>query len=246
MDAQPKKSLSTAIREWTQFLLLLFASIWGVYTFIYKEITAPKSAPINITLDVQARRAGLSAMRARPKTQQLIAIELKVVAKNPSVRTVFLLRNFWVAYASNVEARAADDDESTDKEVLESVNSTDGAIQMDRHSSLINTKIVASGTLFVDEQLRPGESISRTIVFRIPNGQYDQVEISTHIPTAATGGVELEWLYDSEKVQFTPKLYRIDSSSKRQEIPLNEADSLEHKHFEFQSATSSSAISLWR
>jgi hypothetical protein len=194
-------------------LLLLFASIWGVHTFIYKEITAPKSAPINITLDVQVRKAGAGNIRGRQKKEQLIAIELKVVAKNPSSRTVYLLRNLWVAHASNIEARTSEDDEFIDKEVIESLNSLEGTSQMERHTSLVNTKIVASGRLFVDDVLKPGEAISRTVIFHLPSGLYDHVQIWTTIPTSATGGIESDWQYDQKNFTFTAKLYRIDASS---------------------------------
>jgi hypothetical protein len=181
MDAQPKESLPISIRQWTQFLLLLFAAAFGVYTFHFKEVAAPKSAPINITLDVQTRRAGAGNTRGR-QNERLTAIELKVAAKNPSSRTVYLLRNIWYASASNIEARP-DDDRLLDKEVTESVNSPEQMLE--RHSVMVNRTIVASGILFVDNLLRPGETISRTVVFHNPNELYDQVYFNILITTAA-------------------------------------------------------------
>jgi hypothetical protein len=243
MDAQPKKPVTTTFREWTQFLLLLFAAAWGVYTFIYKEITAPKAAPINISLEVQARRVGADNIRGRQQKEQLIAIELKVVAKNPSSRTVYLLRPIWFASAGNIEARTTNNDESLDDEIVKSLNSGQKMV-MERHTLLLNAKIVAAGVLFVDDLVRPGEAISRTVIFHIPKELYDHVTIFTEIPTAGTEGIDIEWQYDSTTVEFTRKLYRTDASSQRQEIPEDRL--LVDKTLEIQSAESSAELSLWR
>jgi hypothetical protein len=243
VDTQPKQLIGSVIRDWIQIVVILFATAFGVYQFVFKEMWSPKAAPINVTLDLQARKAG-ETRNPVPK-RQLIALEIKVTAKNPSSRTVYLLTNFWVAHASNITTRSDMDDESINKEVVQALNSGDGNLQMERHSELENTTIVASGTLFKDKYLRPGEAITRTIIFYIPRGRYEHVQVSAHIPTAAIEGIELEWEYDPEKLTFSPKLYRKDATDKPQEIPAGKGGIYEDKELEYQAAESSADISLW-
>lgn len=69
MDNAPRKSTADTFREWVQFGLILLASIWGVYTFVYKEIVVPANRPasleISATLVELGRTKDLALVRAR-------------------------------------------------------------------------------------------------------------------------------------------------------------------------------------
>jgi hypothetical protein len=245
MDDQPsKKAFETRLREWTQFILILFAAGWGVYTFVYKEFTVPKSAPINISMTLEARNLGVRDSKIRAKERPLQAIELKVTAKNPSTRNIHLLRSVWMASGLKVAQRKARDDDSIKQDIGNGFNSN-GITQVERHSALETSEVVAAGNLFDDDELRPGESIARTIVFFVPRGAYDLVEVYTHIPTVAVGGIDLQWEVEDD-LSITPHLFRVAKDLTRTEIPLGKDKLFADHGLEYQSAESRSRISLWR
>jgi hypothetical protein len=136
-----------------------------------------------------------------------------------------------MASGANVSRRVEDDEESIKAEIEGAANSSGGLDAFARHSNVDATEIVASGALFMDEVLRPGETINRTIIFFVPVGAYDLLEVSTHIPSVAIPGIELQWELD-EDLSFKSRLFRLDNYS--------------DKDIEYQIAESRSSISLWR
>ena len=64
-----KKSAAQAIREWVQFLTIIFVAGFGVYQFVQKEILIPSRRPavliMDATLDPIGRRGNLVLLRAR-------------------------------------------------------------------------------------------------------------------------------------------------------------------------------------
>jgi hypothetical protein len=254
-DTPSQKTFETLFREWTQFILILFAAGWGVYTFVYKEFTVPKSAPINISMTLEARNLGVRVPTLRAKEQPLQAVELRITARNPSARNIHLLRNVWVAAGLTVTQHDADDDASMKQEFANGINSSDELIQVWRHSAVETSEVVAAGILFVDDELRPGESIARTIVFFVPRGAYDLIEVSTHIPSVAIAGIDLEWEVQDDfaikphlfrMASIKPRLFRGAKDSPRTEIPSDKAGHLSDRSLEYQLAVSRSSISLWR
>jgi hypothetical protein len=56
-------------------LAILLAGAWAVYTFVYKEIIIPMTAPINLTMDLELKRidqiaAGVCPAPGRPRLSQ--------------------------------------------------------------------------------------------------------------------------------------------------------------------------------
>src|SRR6266513_4802955 len=100
----PKRSLGERLNTWVQTIGILIAAAWGVYTFVHKEITAPRAAPVNISLDLQLKKLG-----ANEPNKELVAVELKASATNPSTREIHLLPNLWTAYGINVVAAKPND-----------------------------------------------------------------------------------------------------------------------------------------
>jgi hypothetical protein len=64
-----KKAIGNIIRDWVQFVLLLFASVWGAYTFVYKEIIVPANRPATLaisgSLDELGCKGNFVLVRAR-------------------------------------------------------------------------------------------------------------------------------------------------------------------------------------
>ena len=130
-------------------------------------------------------------------------------------------------------------------EVVDSVNSEGDIPQFERHSELSVSKLVASGGLFADELLRPGETITRTIVFFVPMGTYDVLDVVTEIPSVAVPGIELQWdVQDDWSIKA--KLYAMKRNQTRTEVPTNKLGDYTDSGLEFQTAESHSRVSLWK
>jgi hypothetical protein len=73
MESGPSKPTPEKVREWVQFALLLFASVWGTWwgyhTFVYKEIIVPSKRPaalaISGSLEEVGRKGDMVLVRAR-------------------------------------------------------------------------------------------------------------------------------------------------------------------------------------
>jgi hypothetical protein len=53
-------SVGEVIRSWIPPIGIVIAAVWGVYTFIYKEIIIPQSAPVNVSIGLQIQEAGIA------------------------------------------------------------------------------------------------------------------------------------------------------------------------------------------
>ena len=98
MARSSERTIGQEVNTWVQTFGILVAAAWGVYTFIYKEIVLPKSAPVNISVNLELKTIGPSNPQETEAKKQLIAVEMKVSATNPSPREVYLLPSIWFAY----------------------------------------------------------------------------------------------------------------------------------------------------
>jgi hypothetical protein len=245
------KSIAISLRERGQFLLLLFAAAWGVYTFIQKEVIEPKSVPINVSVTLEARQGGPNPTGISKAESHLVALEIKATARNPSTRTVYLLKTIWYATASTVVQRKVPD--TISKEIQDMLGS-DQLGQTEAFARYDNGGLVAIGSLFEDSVLKPNELISRTIVFYVPRGVYDQVRVVTDIPTVSKPGYVLERSFENGDFGES-KLYRVPDTvpgappgkkvaAKREPVQMN-GELVVDQSIEFQRASSSADISLW-
>jgi hypothetical protein len=194
------------IRGWIQIAAILIAGIWGAYEFIYKEIVAPSAAPINVSLDLELKlidqvEAGSSNTRSR------FPVQLKVVARNPSTRSIYLLSSAWWVYGIDVAMRETDEKEF-DKSVASSVSYPSGQYA-ERYVIQGDPVLVAAGSLVADVVLKPAEIITRSLIIYLPP-KHDKLEVVVKIPTSEKnpeGKVKLLWdnkrnwtLYSSDKI----------------------------------------------
>ena len=56
MSLSSDKSLAEKINTWMPIVGVVIAAIWGVYTFAFKEMIKPNSAPVNITMNLQFKK----------------------------------------------------------------------------------------------------------------------------------------------------------------------------------------------
>src|SRR5438093_325085 len=103
-DNSKNRSFGESLNTWVQAIGIIIAACWGVYTFGYKEIMVPKSAPVNITLNLQLKKIG-----GAPAKGDLVAVEMRASATNPSSRDIHLLPNAWIAYGIGITAIPGDE-----------------------------------------------------------------------------------------------------------------------------------------
>jgi hypothetical protein len=252
-------------RAWVQTVGIIIASIlaflWGVYSFIYKEIIIPKSAPVNITLNLSLQKSGINVNRANGNEKPLSAIELKIAATNPSTRSIYLLPSYFIVYGGKVaKSYYLNEDKLSDVIISSKSN-----YFIQKHSLIISRTVIAYGNLLNYDALYPHEVEAKTFVFHVPKGEYDIIEIYATIPsvTKNKSGLRLEWVYDKANKQLNPKIYYkppnywlswlFRKESEEREFAkrddkgdlINEGDLKLAEKLEFQSASSMSMISLW-
>ena len=236
-----ERSLFETFHKWVQTVGIIIAATWGVYTFIYKEIKVPKSAPINISMNMQLKKAGGTST-----VGSLLAVEMRVSATNLSPRKVYLLSSFWHVMGYKVTPKEPESDDSFLKGTISLMNARLGQYDL-KHTATSPGNIVAAGSLFRDKWLNPNETIMRTIVFYVPHNEYDNLLAQTTMPSVEVNhGVELEYVF--EKSDLNSTLYLVNDRNERQVMPAD----AEGKYPEqvasklgWQVAYSSAVISLW-
>lgn len=221
---------------------IAIAACWGIYTFIHKEIQTPNAAPVNVTVDLQLRKIAPSAAPIRDEQRKLIAVEMRVSARNPSTREVALLPSVWIAHGMNTSASS--DDASFDQRATASLAMA-GIQVVERHVTLSASKTVATGRLFTDASLKPNETTQRTLLLHVPERTYDHLVVETLIPTIKKDSkVHLEWRLADDNLH--PFLYRLDERGERKELPKDADGAYHDSKLELQMARSVSEFSLWQ
>jgi len=209
------RTVGETINTWAQTIAILLAGFWGIYTFIYKEVMVPKSAPVNICLNLEVKKIDSAATSAK----NLTAVEMKVSANNPSTREIHLLSSGWTAYA--MAAMPVESDLSHDSATAKTITTPRDITTLERHAKRKGATLVALGQLYGDVSLKPGENLTRRIVFHVPRNKYDLVEVRVSIPSATNvDGVGFKWVFEDDSLQ--PRLFRVDRGGN--EIDLLDTD----------------------
>ena len=237
------RSIGQEVNAWVQTVGILIAAAWGVYTFVYKEMIEPKSAPINISVDLELKKVGAADVTKRGTKKRLIPVELRVSAKNPSSREVFLLSSAWIAWGIKVTAisePAAFDE--TVRITLEKENALE-----QRHAEESGVVVVAWGGLLEDTSLKPNEVATRSLIFYVPANEYDSIEVQALMPTVARAAtVELEWEFDDKAGELKSTMYRLSPGGERKEMKPGKRGGYSDAKLELQEAVSRATLSLWQ
>jgi len=191
------------VLTWVQIVAILAAGGWGVYAFIYTEIMKPRSAPVNISIDLSLQKVGFGKNKS---LKPLLGIEMKVSAVNPSSREVFLLPSIWHVHGYTIDRGERKVDDIRD---FVGNISLEDVLEIGKHYTAYGGLVVAAGSLFSDSSLKPNEKVSRTLVFYVPRARYDVVKVETFIPTAVRAE-ELVFKYrlNDEGSDIETALYR--------------------------------------
>ncbi|MEY4808464.1 MAG: hypothetical protein RLZZ206_2853 [Cyanobacteriota bacterium] len=193
------------VHEWTKTVAVVVAALWGVYTFIWKDILVPSWAPASLVIEVKPRQ---EVAEARPEAGGTgpSRLRLRVIATNPSSRTLYLLPNVW--WASAMRRSQADPSRSFET-AANAVLRDPSVLQAEREKELVSTGVVATGRLFIDDQIQPGETLSRDLSVALPKSDSPLVlqwlvPALTRKPQSASGkpllfaGQRLSWGYNEK------------------------------------------------
>jgi hypothetical protein len=259
----PKRTIGETVNTWMQIAGILIAAVWGVYTFVFKEITNPRSAPVNISMNLQLKKVGAgSSTKAN-----LTAVELNVSATNPSTREIHLLPSAWIAHGVRISATEKSEDDvaketgaalrqetghSQEEETTEALRAKAirDALQklttntVLKHAAKQKGSIVAAGLLFTDEGLKPNEKIERTIIFYVPTGEYDLVDVYATMPSEEdVSHTILQWSLNQEDNALEPLFYSVNKNGETS--PIQDTDLYSNRRTRLQWSNASSEISIW-
>jgi hypothetical protein len=238
MSDSSQKSVGERLQIWAQVVGIIAATLWGIYTFFYKEIWVPKSVPVNITMELQLRKTGDDPLKKNRDANAMIPLEMKISAKNPSSRAVYLLPNVWIAYAHKMSPVTKPFPQPNS--II--VTAKEREQRLDWIAKAERTVILSTGGLFPDNILKPNEVATRSLIIYVPPNKYETVEVRAILPSVATQNtIDLEWELN-EKYSPRPKMYRLGRNGERTEIQPNK-DYLDPK-LELQQAESSVEIAL--
>jgi hypothetical protein len=201
------------VHEWSKTVALVVAALWGVYTFIWKDILVPSWAPASLVIEVKPRQEGFETNPGAERTGPS-RLRLRVIATNPSSRTLYLLPSVWWATGmQRTETEPGRSFEAAANAVLRDLP----VLQAEREQELVSTGVVATGRLFIDDQILPGETVSRDLSIALPKKDAPLVlqwvlPTLTRKPLNASGtprlfaGQRLGWAYSEKRAEVYPVL----------------------------------------
>jgi hypothetical protein len=201
------------VHEWTKSVAVVVAALWGVYTFLWKDIMVPSWAPASLVIEVKPRQEGVETMPGAVGTGPP-RLRLRVIATNPSSRTLYLLPSVWWASAMQRTETGAGRSFETEANAVLRVPTV---LQAERGQELVSTGVVATGHLFIDDQILPGETVSRDLSIALPRSDTPMVlqwllPALSRKPLSASGtpllfaGRRLGWAYSEKSAEIYPVL----------------------------------------
>ena len=163
---------SGLLHRWIQSSGIILGAFWGIYTFVWKDILVPSWAPAHINLDLSF--TPLEGLRSSTGDSEMT---LKMTATNSSARKVYLLSNTWRIIGIKRIRVSEEGFGSLGDQALRG----EPLIYAERGINNVSGDILAVGRIFDDDIVHPGETISRSILIRIPH-VYNAAEINIIMP----------------------------------------------------------------
>jgi len=205
----PSWSRSPLLHEWIRSGAVLIAAVWGVYTFVYKDIYVPSQQPAYLNLE-----ASLKPVPDNPTPAAGLEMLLEIKVTNASSRRVFLLANVWTLRGINIAPRIGP---RADREFIQESNvvlKDNPVLHKERGVDRSTGKLIAIGRLLGDDFIDPGNTKNRTILVNIPTG-INAAELSVIMPLLSKqpqaslfSGQRLAWETDTvgdTKLLLCPK-----------------------------------------
>ena len=233
-----ERTLGETLNTWMQIIGIVIAAIWGVYTFFEKEVFIPKSAPVNISVDLQLKKVATGS----GNQAGLTAVEMNIAAINPSTREIHLLPSAWIAYGAHMRPVEQDEGDIV-AEAADALTDPSSLYIVQRHAVPEQTQIVATGLLFVNDVLKPSEKVTRTTIFYVRKDAYDLLEVIAIMPSGENvSQIALEWAMNKDE-ELEPTFYRLDKKGNRSRI--QKSDAYADKQLKLEWRQAGSQVSLW-
>jgi len=223
---------------------VVYSGLWGALlasaSFFYKDVLEPRTAPVNISLNLELKKINASGPPMGSGGQQLIAIEMQLGATNPSSREIFLLPNVWVAFGYRTENAMLSKEEFSQR--LNRNFNRQLIRPSERYATTSDGVPIAGGILLNDSKLKPNEKVIRKLVFYLPKNTYDVLEVWTAIPsTSKAGRLLVSWRVENNlvipEVRYATKEYPL--------VKRDKNGAFIDDNLELQESNSRVAIALW-
>jgi len=203
------------IHDWTKTVAVVVAALWGIYTFVWRDILVPSWAPASLVIEVTAQpeRPKPSAHVRQPSGTN--PMRLQVTVTNPTQRPLYLLPNVW--WASSIKRQAASKGTSFET-MANAVLSEPSVAYAERGLELVSSTVLATGRLIPDDQIQPGEKLSRDLSIAVPRAA-SAVAFQLILPTLTRnpratggwthplfGGRRIGWAYSEQADTIYPLL----------------------------------------
>ena len=181
----------------TQFGILLFATVWGVYTFVYKETILPERRPATLTVTTSLEELG--------RTSEAVLIRLRIHAVNRTDRRVYAPALWYNVEAFKLAPQAGGLDEYRAR-----VASAPQFDIQSRFSGVSESDVVAVGTIYKTGTtwFEPTHEDTTEVLFAVPLARrYDALYVkSLCFLTKDVNGLALTGWKVSERGELSPKL----------------------------------------
>lgn len=189
---------------WIPISVGVIALLLGAITFYYQDVYRP-SATSNVSLTLELTQVG----HIEKSGARFLTLRLTATASNTGSDTIYPLTNHWLGWGIKYAARSTGETAPAGalKHISEAVNSSDSRYAQ-RYLSRGATELVVGGQMFGDYKLNPGETLSHEMIFFVPDGRFDTVEVVGNLPLVRSNDdLKLRWLFPSE-VDSDYQLYR--------------------------------------
>lgn len=182
MGRSRKASRADAIREWTQLVVLLFATGFGVYTFAFKDIWQPARRPTALHLSNGLDEVGVN--------ERYHLVRLRIEAVNPSDRRIYVPALWYSIRGKRLERQDTADFAAS----VEAVPQFETAA---RYTRIARSEVVASGRILVDNgsYYDPHDKTTNEAVFAVPTEMFEFLEL------------RVDYLFARDTMGFGPPLW---------------------------------------
>jgi hypothetical protein len=153
-------SRALRIREWIQFGILIFATVWGVYTFVLRDVLRPAQRPTALEVTTTLQEIGQSAGNR--------LIQIRIVSGNPTDRRIYIPALWYTVWGRKVGKRDP-------ARFLGAVDSAPLRSATARHAEITGNEVVASGRIYIENAnwYEPHDKTTEEDVFAVPAQLYD-------------------------------------------------------------------------
>ncbi|HET9868338.1 MAG TPA: hypothetical protein VFQ06_13655 [Nitrospira sp.] len=160
MPDERSTSRALRIREWIQFGILIFATAWGVYTFIFRDVLRPAQRPSALELTTTLQEIGQAAGYR--------LIQVRIVSANPTDRRIYIPALWYTVWGRTIGKRDP-------VGFLGAVDSAPRGTVTARHAEITGNEVVASGRIYIENATwyDPRDKTTEEDVFAVPVRLYD-------------------------------------------------------------------------